>query len=229
MNSIVAQKKIMSPGLHLAITTITKTAIWATTFPLVIGVFRFRQNGFGIRAIAILMAVALFTDTVLSYYGNSEQFAMYIPRVYTLVEFTAISLFFISVTSRKKLRVFMYAMFVPFCSVVVVDYLVGGILKRDDLSVGVECLIFILYSVITLYLILRDAEYYNILSTPVYWIICAILLYFGGTIFVYISCNYIASISRDTYLLLWGGVRGVFCILYYCLLGVGLWKAKESQ
>lgn len=218
----------MATHLEVVAKAILDIAIWITLLPLFIGVLRYKNLSNGLRCVVLLVAVMFVTDIVLSYFGDSERFAMYVPRVYTLIEFVAITVFFISITSRKILRLVMWVMPAPFIAVVVVDFLMEGLMKRDDLSVGIESLIFIVYSLITLYNILRDVEYPNLLATPQFWIISAILLYFGGSIFVFISTNYIAQISSEIYGLLWG-VHAVIGMLFYSVLAVGLWKAKESR
>lgn len=203
-------------------------AVWFALVPLFFGALRYKFLSFGLRNMMLLLGIMLMTDIALTFLGDSEQFALYIPRIYTLVEFLAVTIFFASITSRKKLRIAMYMMIAPFIGVVVADFLIEGLVWRDDLSVGIESLIFIAYAMITLYNIMRDVEYPDLLATPNFWIISAILLYFGGNIFVFISTNYIARVSREMFDVLWA-THALVEILFYSVLAIGLWKAKESR
>lgn len=218
----------MSPQIETVLNHLTYMAVWASLLPLSVGVLRLKKLTLGGKLIVALLAITFLTDFMLGVFGDSEQFLLYMPRTYTLIEFLVISVYFVTITSRINLRRAMYLLIVPFLGVVVADFLVEGLAKRDDLSVGIESLLFIVYSLITLYNILRDAEYSNLLSTPHFWIISAILLYFGGNIFVFISTNYIAQISMEMYGLLWG-IHAVIAMLFYSVLSIGLWKAKGSR
>lgn len=180
------------------------------------------------RVLVYLLAVMLATDLTLTALGNSTIFSLILPRLYTLIEFVAISIFFISITTRHSFRKTMIILIAPFVAIVVIDFTVEGILKRDDLSVGIESLIFITYSLITLYYILHDTEYTDILSTSKFWVISAVLLYFGGSVFVFISTNYIAKLSREMFDLIWA-IHAFAVIIFCSVLSIGLWKAKESR
>lgn len=122
----------------------------------------------------------------------------------------------------------MFAMLIPFLGLVIADLAMEGLMKRDDLSIGVESLIFIIYSVITFYYILQDMEFPNLVSTAQFWIISGVLIYFGGNIFVFISSNYMLQLSVEASTLLWG-IHALICLVYYSLFTVGLWKTKESR
>lgn len=218
----------MAPEIGSVISIIVDAALWTTVLPVIAGLIRFRNARYGLRALVILAIVAFIADNIQFVYGNTELVSLYTPRVYTFVEFLLISLFFLSNTSRHYFRATIIAMLFVFTVVAIADYKINGLTQRDDMAIAVEAITLVLYSVATLYFIMKDAVYPNILATAQFWIISGILIYFGGNIFVFITSNYISATWRDWFIILWG-LHAVLCMIFYSLMAIGLWKAKESQ
>lgn len=218
----------MEPEVFKAISTFTMIAMWTAILPLIVGLGRAFRSNWGWKVMIIYFTISLITDNISTYLPGDSEAAKYIPRIFTLIEFSLITLFFISITSRKAIRITMAILIIPFTCVTVLDFFLGGIMKRDDLSLGVESLVFISYSVTTLFFMLKDAEYTRILSRGEFWMVSSILLYFGGNIFVFITTNYMSTISVANGVLLWT-LHGILCVIFYLISSVGLWKAKEYR
>lgn len=98
---------------------------------------------------------------------------------------------------------------------------------RDDLVTVTESAVFMLYSITVLYFMMKDMEYASITTTPQFWIVSAILIYFGGNIFVFGSSNYANSISFQTFLVVWT-IHAPIAIMYHLTVSVGFWKARKQ-
>ena len=218
----------MSPGIKTTIDWIYQIYNYAWAVPALFGLWKWRKSNVGFKALTVMVFVGFTAETIMRIYKDTNVFSLLTPRVYTVIEFGLIVAFFVSITSRKNIRYVMYFLSVLLIPIAIYDYLAEGLKERDDLTVGVESLILVGYSLTTLYNILRDGEYQNITSTPQFWAISGVLIYFGANVFVFISSNYIRSISIEASLFLWA-VHAVINSVFYFILAFALWKVKVSQ
>ena len=221
--------KIVNNNLELDLRSfvgmLETAAVSLTAAPLLVGTVRFRRCDYGLRAIVILIIISLITDALTAIYEGEGWLSLYHVRLYTFLEFVAYTLFFYSISTSAPFKKLMLVMLLPFLGVCIADLHLLGVKSRDDLATTTEGTILILYSIITLYLILKETIYPNILRTPQFWIISATLIYFAGNIFVFAFYNYG---DRDARQILWG-LHSVISMLFYSLIAIGLWKTKESH
>ncbi len=221
-------KQRMSPGAAQTLTVLIDVAFWSSLVPVGIGALRFKQCSYGLRCLILLAVVAFSADVLTELYRESHAFSAYVPRVYTILEFTLISTFFVGEIRRLKIQVAIIAVNVLFIGVVVTDIILQGAMQMDNFSIGIAAVIFLLYSIVMLYTMMKDMVYANITATPQFWIITGIMIYFGGDIFIFVSSNYLITNSMDLMEILWWGVHSVLVILLNLLIGIGLWKARKQ-
>lgn len=220
--------KSMTPEIKAALSAMSDISSWTTTLPLIVGIVRYRNLSWGLRAIIALCIVSLVIDYISSFSNRENRIGLYTIRVYSVCEFTLLSLFFISASSRRNFRRTLRLLIFVFVGVALLDVYIRGIEGWDDLTLAIESVILIFYSLFTLYFMIQDLEFPNITATPQFWIIAAILVYFGGDIFVFASSNYIIATDYNANRYLWA-IHGVLHIIFNILLTIGLWKAKPAS
>ena len=202
-------------------------ASWVVVVPIVAGLIRSRKSGWGWIVLIVYFSASLLSDNLITFLGDTNE-SKIIPRFWTLIEFTLLSLFFVYIMRRRNVRRIILLMLIPFLGICVLDYSITGLNQRDELALGVESLLLIVYSMSMLYFFLKDAEYANILTRGEFWIISGILLYFGGNIFVFLSNSYVNAKSVASGYWFWA-LHALVCVIFYIISTVGLWKAKESR
>lgn len=213
----------MSPGTKTAISVLQDISNWSPVVPMIIGIVRFRNYSKGLRAIVALTIISLVADFIGGFSTRENPFGPYVLRVYSLCEFSLITLFFIGEISRPVFKRLLIGMIFIFLGVEILDYSIQGDLVWDNLSLAVESVLLMIYSLSTLYFIMRDMIYPRILDTPQFWIISAILVYFGGSIFVFAASNYAIGAEARKYI--WS-MHGLIHIAFNILIAIGLWKVK---
>jgi hypothetical protein len=204
-----------------------KLAIGISFIPLLIGALAFKKSSYGIRAIILLAFVSVSAD-ISSMLFPSQEAGAYISRTFSLLEFLLCSIFFLSVAKRKAFKTVILVVIFLFPLVVATDaFLAQAKNLRDDLVTVCESAVFLIYSITVLYFMMRDMEYTSITTTPQFWILSAILIYFGGNIFVFGSSNYANSISFETFVVVWA-IHAAIAIMYHLTVSVGLWKARKQ-
>ncbi|MFT3702848.1 MAG: hypothetical protein QM802_10775 [Agriterribacter sp.] len=106
-----------------------------------------------------------------------------------LVEFVLLSFLFYKTTESKNLK-----KVVLFVTVLFGGYLLYSILTSkndvfDSVSLGIRSLILLVYSIFFLFERIKDPNPLNLFSSPVFWVVVAIMIYSAGTFFPFIYAN----------------------------------------
>jgi hypothetical protein len=207
---------------------LSKVSACYVIIPILIGSIRFRYLSSAAKSVFALMIVAMIIDNISYIFRNQHFNTAYFLRVYTILEFILLSLFFIYIANRNSLKIVMKVMIVLFSAVAVFDALFQGIMSMDSISIAVESIVFILYSIASFLLLMKDASYLNILSASRFWMITAILLYFSGNLFLFVFSNHLLLHTPDSFNKLWA-INSVLSILFYSLIAIGFWKVKTQS
>lgn len=192
---------------------------------LVFGCLIFLKSEFGIKAIVLLVLVSVVVDIILMF--CNEFVGAVVSRTFSLLEFTLISTFFYANFKGKFARSIVVVGIAVFPLVVFFDAFSQSQKLRDDLVTVCESIILVSYSVAILYMWMKNIRYEKITSAPQFWIVSAILFYFGGNIFVFGSSNYASSISRDAFDFVWT-IHASIVVIYYVSITLGFWRAKKA-
>lgn len=207
---------------------LSKVSACYVIIPILIGVIRLRHLSVAARCVFALMIVAMVTDNISYFFRNQHFNTAYFLRIYTILEFILLSFFFIYIVNLKSLKVGMKVMIVLFTAVAIFDALFQGIMSMDSISIAVESIVFILYSIIAFFLLMKDTTYLNILSASRFWMITAIILYFSGNLFLFVFSNHLLLHTPDSFNKLWA-INSVLSILFYSLIAIGFWKVKAQS
>lgn len=98
----------------------------------------------------------------------------------------------------------------------------------DDIAMAIESIVFMVYALITYFNLIKTLEYENIFSNPVFWFNTAVLVYFAGSLFVFVFSNRLLAYSQKASYHLWA-IHSVCNIMYNLLIATGFWKTKKKQ
>jgi hypothetical protein len=205
---------------------ISRLAMGASLLALLVGAFIFLKLDFGMKAMVLLLVCSIATDIALWSHPSEKQ-AAWVSRSFSLIEFVMISIFFYAQTKRKVFRWVIVTGIAIFPVLVFFDALSQAQTLRDDFVTVCESTILLAYSLTTLYHWMKDMRYESITSAPQFWIVSAVLLYFGGNIFVFGSSNYAHSVSRQVFNFVWT-IHASIALTYYLTITFGFWKARKA-
>jgi hypothetical protein len=138
----------MSPGTEQVLKVFETTAYWSSLIPLTVGAIRFRRCNWSLRFIILLAVVSVSIDFLAEVFRGHREFTSLLPRIYTALEFTLISLFFMGEFKQRGFRLVLIVVNVLFVMLVIADYSLQGARKIDDLPTGIESTAFLLYSLV---------------------------------------------------------------------------------
>jgi hypothetical protein len=186
-----------------------------------------KSLGFQLYPIAYLILLGVFVEGVniiMAYKGLNNNFLI---GLFSFFEITLITFFykrFFDDFFRTNMYWFLLAGFV-------IIGLVEAFFINDfytmNITASVEALMGICYSLFAFYLIMKNLVFDQLLRTPFFWINTAILLYFSGTLFLFLFTTYLAKYDVKDYGPLYA-IHSVVNITYYILISIGFWKAQAK-
>jgi hypothetical protein len=115
---------------------------------------------------------------------------------YNIVQFSLFSLFFYLSLKEKKFKYIPIAGAVIFYVIAIRNFDNSGF---DSFSVSLASIFFIPYCILLLYEQMRDSSIEFVYYDKKFWIVVAFLLYFSGTLFLYIYINTLSEQQRSSY------------------------------
>ena len=203
-----------------------------TTFicviPICIGILNFRKLPPILKPVLTLLFIVFITEClnkILSYYIDSTY---PITRTYTLLEFICLTLFYkLFFKDHVKPYVF-YLALVAFTLVALADaFLINSIYRSDTIASATEGIMVLCYSLGAFYLIMRKMLYEDVLKAPFFWINSAYLIYFSGTLFLFVFLNYIIK-SQPNYFYQLYFINSLLNLVSYTLISIGFWKTRKA-
>jgi hypothetical protein len=123
--------------------------------------------------------------------------------VYTFVEYNSFALVFWQSIISKKFRTFIVILSVCFISFQVMYFLTSTLSSKhvnlDSVAIGIETILIFVYSFYYLYQEFRNPNAPFIVMQPMFWIVCGIIFYLGGSFFFNILANHLSQEVLDDY------------------------------
>lgn len=192
--------------------------------PLAIGLYRNRYFNPSEKILLYLVGVSALSDFVSYTLKMQGVNNMFVFHIYTVVEFTLISLFYIKVNDNLKITRLIYGLIVIFLGIATYDF-ISNMNRLDDLSTTTESIIVMLYAIFGFASLLRNPIQSRVIAIPLFWFNTAFLIYFAGNLFLFIFSNYLQSHYKGQFDELWG-IHSVMSIIFYLLISTGFWKTK---
>jgi hypothetical protein len=192
--------------------------------PLLIGLYRRKYFNPSEKILLYLIGVSAFSDLVgytLKMQGVNN---MFVFHIYTVVEFTLISFFYIKVIGNTNITRFIFALIFIFLGIAIYDF-INNMNRLDDLSTTTESIIVMLYAIFGFSSLLKNPVQSRVIAIPLFWFNTAFLIYFAGNLFLFIFSNYLQNHYKRQFDELWG-IHSVMSIIFYLLISTGFWKTK---
>ena len=141
----------------------------------------------GLFFIFYCVLYSLLADLIINPVIRSTSGNAFIPlRIYTIVEFTLVALFLKTVIKSVKVKKGIQISIFLFVIYAIIDLYISKSVSFDSIPSGVSCILTLLFSIYYLYEQIRDPNNLFLYSSPHFWIVVGLIIYFSGTFFVYI-------------------------------------------
>ena len=183
----------------------------------------FKIKNKGLNLIFVYLIYCLISDIFISklsikYWGSE----IYSYRLFTVLEFTLLSLFLNSRFESFKFRIITKTLFIIFYILIIIDFLTASFNKFDSFPTGIESIFLIFLSILLLF---EKVNLGNFNFDHSAWISFALITFFSGTFFLFILSqnNFNDSSFSNTY----GYVVAIFNIIKNVLISIGVFSIAK--
>lgn len=186
--------------------------------PVVFYVVFFRRNkheGLQVVFIYSLISVAYeFIAPQLKKHFHIDNFYLYAS--FTIIEYLLLTTFLYFSIQDRRLKYIPIVGSLAFFATVVVNFLHIRSANFDSLTASVENVLIIIYSIIFLYVQIKDPSILFVYYTKKFWVVIACFIYFSATLFLFL---YASNFSTQEHTNFWY-INTIFDILkniFFCI------------
>lgn len=149
--------------------------------------------------------------------------------IYDVLAYFSIFYFYSHVLQNQfsKLFFFFFISFIIICSLIFVNYSLVEILAITSYIDTFITLFILFFTIVWFRKLIIDVYIENLLSTSTFYFISGFVLYYCGTLFLFLLSNYIYKVDSVLFQSYWV-VNIVLNLILRILLIVGLWKARVN-
>lgn len=188
--------------------------------PLLIGLSQGKRLNTELRLVTLMLVCSALADG-LSYIFVSRNINSWpIVNAYFIVQFTLLYLVFSHNYSNNYFKLLFFA----FTMFSLVNYLViQSPFEFNSTSSYLGALFMLLLALFYLYRLFKDLPVERVQDLPMLWIAFAVLIYFGGTLFVFLFNNYLIVNEPGTHSAIWI-LHNMLNVAKNVFLSIALWK-----
>ena len=187
--------------------------IFITSLVIVVGIYKLSALNLALRVLLSLLSISLICDVSLLVMNINDLHNLWLINIYALLEGAFLLLVYFFMLPISKIRKFIPLIAFFYISIGIVEWIFW--IENDkllSLTLIIEALLMLVFSLNAFYILLQKLEYHKIQQNPVFWFNVGILLYFAGALIVFIFSNYILKLPEIG---LWM-IHNVLHFFYFC-------------
>lgn len=151
----------------------------------------------------------------------------WIGNIYMILQFSLLVLTFRRQLQSNRIIDIVHITFVVFY-VVNISFFQGPWIF-NSVTNAVACIILIVLTMYYFYRLLNDLPTDHIQSLPMLWVSFAVLVYYAGNFFLFLTANYLTyeGVGKGTHLLMWN-LHNLLNIIKNILFAIALWQSYRK-
>lgn len=181
----------------------------------------------GIRPLLIILFISVFYELIASFWLKLP--SGYWFRLYTLLEFLSLCYFFrLLFKNRYNILLYLFIFLFTTCYCVLLtlwgDHILN--LETDAYLAIIETIFVYVFVILWFKELFHNANVESLLQSPVFYFICSFILYFSGTVFLFLLSSTILQGSKEAFRASWL-INVVLSLVMRILIVIGIWKARK--
>jgi len=198
--------------------------------PLIIGLNRYKKTSIGHRFLLCMLAFSALTTIIARVFAYVYRNNLIVIQSYTVGEFLFLAGFYYCQFQSKVMKriiIVLLTLFSIFTIYLIVIFI--GVIRFDDYAPSGESILLIFLSIA---LFNKNNESLSRIAIwhqdPINWFNTGILLYFSGSLFIFLLSNYITDPKTMVYQIVWN-IQITFLVLLSLLFAIGFYKIKSEK
>ena len=204
------------------ITTVLRNiAVLSDLLPLILFIFFVRSKKiFGLRVAFYLAALSVFLNFFVLSNQRGREYTFLVGRIATLFEFGLLSVLFFKIIRYKVFKKGIVVLSVLVAVYLLYDLFSAANNSFDSIPSGITSLIFLIYSIFFFYERISDPSSLFLYTSPVFWVVVALVIYFAGTFFPYIYAQ--SHMKEDQFINEYDIIHDTLYIIKNLLFGLAM-------
>jgi hypothetical protein len=196
--------------------------------PAVVGVIKFKKLNRDQRMLFWLVSFSFVFELAALLVG----LVMELNNLMLLHIFTVIQFFIITLIFRKHLKPIIAPTSIDvlivlfFISAIINALFLDGLLRFNTYARALESGILVFFALAFYYKTLKELKIKHLEQEPMFWISTAIIIYFSGSLIIFIVSNYF--ITSDEFLFSAWGMHAILNVLANTLYAITLWIKPQT-
>ena len=201
---------------------ISDVSMYSIGLPLLIGLRTYWRLNNTQKAVFFLVLLSVVIEFWARAVRNMGEMQNVIYYGFTVGEFLLLEIVFSKAIIPFLSRTFFKLITLFFLCFVAVDmFWLSGINQFNNYSTAVEGLLLIFFSIVFFYKTLKELKIRDLEKEPLFWISTGVLLYFSGSLFIFLFTNYVNS-SNTVLFIIWG-IHAIFGMILNLFYSITLW------
>lgn len=198
---------------------------YSTLLPLIIGVLSFRRLSIGLKWLGVLILLLGIFEAGAFFLSSNGQNNLFLFHGYTFVEFTFLTVVFRSVFEAKWLKHLLDVVLILFwCFSLVNLFAWESLTEFNSNQRYVQGVITIVFCLLYMWQLMKQATVVHIERDAYFWLASGCLIYFAGTMILFLVFNHVAKESLSFY---WNLHSFLNIFLNVCY-AITLWLGRRS-
>ncbi len=203
-------------------------AFLVTLIPIAIGFFRYNQLSIALRSVFWFCVTGFCLDAIGRVFWVLSIPNLFLGHLSTIVEFV----FFANVY-RFALRGFVKPALIPaiiglFTLLAIINTIFLQSFKFNNSNIKIiEAVLLIAFALVFFYKLVHELVVSRLEKYPMFWVNCAVIIYFSSNLFVFIYSNYLLLYSKQLGIQIWF-IHSLFFILFHIILAFSLWIVPRN-
>lgn len=188
--------------------------------PIFFSIFKIWSLNQSLKALTLYLIICLIIEFVsdVLWYDNINN--LWLFHIFTLLEFTCFMYIFFQILKIEHKQKLFSVIILSFLIIFLVDIIfISGHLKMNELARNVEGFTFIVLSILYFKSLMKSNEHQSLLQKFSFWFSSAILLYFSGSLFIFLFSNYLLDSSPETFFGIYA-IHSILSIIFNILLAI---------
>lgn len=216
------------PAQYTTIQWVIFYAFLSALFPICVGLFRLKRMEKSLYSIFWLCVVTFLLESVGTILWLTKTSNLWLGHIHTIVEFTLLANAF-RVALRGFIKPYIIPAIITLFTLLAISntlFLQGFKFNNSNIKI-IEAILLIAFALVFFYKIERDLIVIRLEKHSMFWVSCAVLVYFSSSIFIFLYSNYLLLYSQELGIQLWF-IHALFFILFNIMLAVSLWIIPRS-
>jgi hypothetical protein len=201
---------------------------FAVLGPFIIAWSKYKYLGTAFKVLTWHLSLATIFNSLAAILSFWKINNLPLLHIYTAVEFICLCLFFYYTLGSWLNKWLLAIMISIFLLIGILNAaLYDGLFSFNTIPRSLECLTIIILCIAGYYSILTNIKSEKLNNNPVFWIITGLLIYFSGSLFLFMMSNYILPLNHKLNILVWV-IHAMFSDNLYLFISIGLWKIKKT-